>query len=208
MDWRLRDVNVGLQCGKTFCASFYASLIAGSRRAFLFVIIHSTHYLFSDWPKTFSEFSKSASGTSSSCRLYNNHVKDTQGHGQSCHVWPRCMISKDNLVKFERFVLLAVSEEAKTWLLDLLLWPSKTEKMVEDWTHKTQKGRRRWQSILGDPEAVSRVGRKGGTKVFKYGQRAPGYRLSDAGSWLGTKNALYYCAQSANSFSWVLCASS
>ena len=27
---------------------------------------------------------------------------------------------------------------------------------------------------------------------------------ADAGSWLRTKNALYYCAQSANSFSWVL----
>ena len=27
---------------------------------------------------------------------------------------------------------------------------------------------------------------------------------ADAGSWLGTKNTLYYCAQSANSFSWVL----
>ena len=27
---------------------------------------------------------------------------------------------------------------------------------------------------------------------------------ADVGSWLGTKNALYYCAQSANSFSWVL----
>ena len=26
---------------------------------------------------------------------------------------------------------------------------------------------------------------------------------TDAGSWLGTKNSLYYCAQSANSFSWV-----
>ena len=37
MDWRLRDVNVGLQGGKTFCASFCASLIAGSRRAFLCV---------------------------------------------------------------------------------------------------------------------------------------------------------------------------
>ena len=31
---------------------------------------------------------------------------------------------------------------------------------------------------------------------------------ADAGSWLGTKNALYYCAQSANSFSWVLFVSS
>ena len=41
---------------------------------------HSTHYLFSDWPKEYSEFSKSTPGTSSSCRLYNNHVKDTQCH--------------------------------------------------------------------------------------------------------------------------------
>ena len=45
------------------------------------IIIHSTHYLFSDTPKAYSEFSKSAPGTSSSCRLNNNHVKDTQGHG-------------------------------------------------------------------------------------------------------------------------------
>ena len=34
------------------------------------------------------------------------------------------------------------------------------------------------KSILGDPGAVSRVGRKGGKKVFKSGERAPGYRLS------------------------------
>ena len=31
---------------------------------------------------------------------------------------------------------------------------------------------------------------------------------ANAGSWLGTKNALYYCAQSANSISWVLFVSS
>ena len=37
MDWTLRDVSVGLQGGKTFCASFCASPIAGSRRAFLCV---------------------------------------------------------------------------------------------------------------------------------------------------------------------------
>ena len=36
MDWRLPDVNVGLRGGKTFCAIVCASLIAGSRRAFLF----------------------------------------------------------------------------------------------------------------------------------------------------------------------------
>ena len=39
----------------------------------------NTLYLFSDWPKAYSEFSKSVPLTSSSCRLYNNHVKDTQG---------------------------------------------------------------------------------------------------------------------------------
>ena len=50
------------------------------------------------------------------CRLYNYHVKDCQGHGLSYHVWPQCMISKSNHVKFARFVCLAVSEEAKTWL--------------------------------------------------------------------------------------------
>ena len=67
--------------------------------------------------------------------------------------------------------------------------------------------------ILGDPGAVSRVERKGATKVFKYGRKSPWVPTlteqfpkiqADAGSWLGTKNALYYCAQSANSFSWVL----
>ena len=71
--------------------------------------------------------------------------------------------------------------------------------------------------ILGDPGAVSRVGRKGGTKVFKYRRKSPWVPTltelfpkiqADAGSWLGTKNALYYCAQSANSFSWVLFVSS
>ena len=71
--------------------------------------------------------------------------------------------------------------------------------------------------ILGDPGAVSRVGRKGGTKVFKYGQKSPWVPTltelfpkiqADAASWLGTKSALYYCAQSANSFSWVLFVSS
>ena len=70
--------------------------------------------------------------------------------------------------------------------------------------------------ILGDPGAVSRVGRKGGTKVFRYGQKSPWVPTltelcpkiqADAGSWLGTKNALY-CTQSAKSFSWVLFVSS
>ena len=61
--------------------------------------------------------------------------------------------------------------------------------------------------ILGYPGAVSRVERKGRTKVFKYGRKSPWVPTltgpfpkmqADAGSWLDTKNALYYCAQSAN----------
>ena len=40
------------------------------------------------------------------------------------------MISKGNHVKFARFVLLAVSEEAKTWLPGLLRWLSKTSKKI------------------------------------------------------------------------------
>ena len=68
-------------------------------------------------------------------------------------------------------------------------------------------------TILGDPGTVIQVGRKGGTKVLKYGQKSPWVPTltelfpkiqADAGSWLGTKNALYYWAQSANGFSWVL----
>ena len=54
-------------------------------------------------------------------------------------------------------------------------------------------------------------------KVFKHRRKSPCLPTltgpfpsgqANAGSWLGTKNALYYCAQSANSFSWVLFVSS
>ena len=36
--------------------------------------------------------------------------------------------------------------------------------------------------ILGDPGAVSRVGRKGGMKVFKYGRKSP---------WVSTLTELF-----------------
>ena len=58
----------------------------------------------------------------------------------------------------------------------------------------------------------SQSGRKRpGTKVCEYGQKSPWVRTltelfpkiqAGACSWLGTKNALYYCAQWANSFFW------
>ena len=54
--------------------------------------------------------------------------------------------------------------------------------------------------------------RNGATKVFKHWQKSPwvptltgpfANSQANTGSWLGTKNTLYYCAQSANRFSWV-----
>ena len=68
-------------------------------------------------------------------------------------------------------------------------------------------------SILGDPGVVSGGGRKGVTKVFKHRRKSPWVPTltgpflngqANAGSWLGAKNSLYYCVQSANSISWVL----
>ena len=59
--------------------------------------------------------------------------------------------------------------------------------------------------------------RKGATKVSKHRRKSPWVPIvtrpfpngqANAGSWLGTKNALYYCAQSTNSISWVLFVSS
>ena len=52
----------------------------------------------------------------------------------------------------------------------------------------------------------------GTTKVFKHRRKSPLVPIltgplpniqANAGSWLGPQNALYYCAQSANSISWV-----
>ena len=62
--------------------------------------MHSTHYIYSDWPKAFSVFSKSALGTSSTSRLHNDHVK---GHSRS-RIIMSCMtaISDGNHVKFAR----------------------------------------------------------------------------------------------------------
>ena len=72
-------------------------------------------------------------------------------------------------------------------------------------------------SILGDPRAVSQAGLKGSTKVFKHGRKSPWVPTltgpfpngqENACSCSDTKNALYYCAQSANSISWFLFVSS
>ena len=64
--------------------------------------------------------------------------------------------------------------------------------------YSSQKGILR-SNILGDPGALSRVGRKGEKKVFKYGQKSPWVPTltdlfpkiqADAASWLGTKKCL------------------
>ena len=47
----------------------------------IIIIIHLTHHLLFDWLKAYSEFSKSVPRMSSNCRLYNNRVEATQGHG-------------------------------------------------------------------------------------------------------------------------------
>ena len=74
-----------------------------------------------------------------------------------------------------------------------------------------------WPSSSGTQGQSVGSGQKGGMKVFKYRRKSPWVPTltelfpkiqADAGSWLGTKNALYYCAQSANSLSWVLFVSS
>ena len=49
---------------------------------------------------------------------------------------------------------------------------NKREKPREDWEERVSRRLARLH-ILRDPGAVSRVGRKGGTKVFKYGQKSP-----------------------------------
>ena len=63
--------------------------------------------------------------------------------------------------------------------------------------------------ILGDLGAFSGAGRKGATKVSNHGRKSPWVLTltgpfpngrANAGSRLGTKIALCYCAQSANSF--------
>ena len=79
----------------------------------------------------------------------------------------------------------------------------------------------RWTSLSSSETQRRSVGlgktKTGATKVFKHRRKRPWVPTltgpfpngqANAVSWLGTKNALYYCAQSANSFSWVLFVSS
>ena len=75
----------------------------------------------------------------------------------------------------------------------------------------------RWTSLSSSETQRRSVGpgktKTGATKGFKHRRKRPWVPTltgpfpngqANAVSWLGTKNALNYCAQSANSFSWVL----
>ena len=92
-------------------------------------------------------------------------------------------------------------------------WPVRLQSILQMW--KTLRQQLRF--IFGNPGAVSRDGRKGAAKRFKHRRKSPWVPTltrpfpmgqANAGSWLGTQNVLYHCAQSANSFSWVLFVSS
>ena len=68
------------------------------------------------------------------------------------HVWPQCMIFKGNRIRFARFVLLAVSKEAKTWLPGLLHW--RTRQWKNSWrqglTNCTKRSTKVVKELLAD----------------------------------------------------------
>ena len=88
---------------------------------------------------------------------------------------------------------------------------------LEGWAHNTgSTGGSPWTHPRR-PRGSQSGREKRRDESFHYGRKSPWVPTltgpfpkiqADAGSWLGTKNALYYCAQSANSFSWVLFVSS
>ena len=77
------------------------------------IIIHWTHCLFwlAESVQWIFEISACDAITADYTIIMSRTLKVTGNH-----VWLRCMISKGNHVKFMWFVVLAVSEEAKTWL--------------------------------------------------------------------------------------------
>ena len=105
-------------------------------------------------------------------------------------------------------LFLQISHHWKTFLHSPFIWPCTP--YIFNSLHEITLGESNFPLDL--EKAVSRVG-KGWTKVCKYGQKSPWVPTlteffpklqADDASWLGTKNALYYCAQSAKSLSWVL----
>ena len=109
------------------------------------------------------------------------------------------------LTKIDKYIKFNNEVEKHTWSRTKIWWTLHFEK--ESY----------FNTILGDPRAVSRPGRKGATKVFKHRRKSPWAPTLtgpfpngpvSAGSWWGTKNAFYYCDPSANSFSRVLFVSS
>ena len=73
----VHSYEVCIPCRGNFPLYLFRLIIVWGELQLGIVNIHSTHYLFPEWSKAYSEFSKSVPGTSSSGRLYNNHFKVT-----------------------------------------------------------------------------------------------------------------------------------
>ena len=119
----------------------------------------------------------------------------------SCDVFKDLWGKKKNVQRVSVLNLIEISKDFLIFMYMLLKITATrfdSEPSFETQGRSVRPGEKaRWKSssMGGSPWVLTLTG------PFPNGQ-------ANAGSWLGTKNALYYCAQSANSFSWVLFVSS
>ena len=119
----------------------------------------------------------------------------------SCDVFKDLWGKKKNVQRVSVLNLIEISKDFLIFMYMLLKITATrfdSEPSSETQGRSVRPGEKaRWKSssMGGSPWVLTLTG------PFPNGQ-------ANAGSWLGTKNALYYCAQSANSFSWVLFVSS
>ena len=119
----------------------------------------------------------------------------------SCDVFKDLWGKKKNVQRVSVLNLIEISKDFLIFMYMLLKITATrfdSEPSSETQGRSVRPGEKaRWKSssMGGSPWVLTLTG------PFPNGQ-------ANAGSSLGTKNALYYCAQSANSFSWVLFVSS
>ena len=119
----------------------------------------------------------------------------------SCDVFKDLWGKKKNVQRVSVLNLIEISKDFLIFMYMLLKITATrfdSEPSSETQGRSVRPGEKaRWKSssMGGSPWLLTLTG------PFPNGQ-------ANAGSSLGTKNALYYCAQSANSFSWVLFVSS
>ena len=112
------------------------------KRLFISFIIYSTHYHFSDWPKAYSEFSKSAPGTSSSCSMiiwYDNHIMYDRG------AWFLRVIMSGSRAVCCLLICIFFKCLEINYQFHLLAWPfflyileDNAQFVVKKWSHETQ----------------------------------------------------------------------